>query len=94
MCFRRTLGPAWTVTSSRSKTVRPSREEANFISSLVSRGGGTSAISSLAASTRKRGFDVRAGAPRRSQASSLRTRFCRLVSSVAAMRSRSARAKT
>ena len=33
-CLSSTLGPAWTVTSSRSKTVLPSRALANFISSL------------------------------------------------------------
>ena len=40
------------------------------------------------------GFDVRAGGPRRSQASSLRTRFCRRISDAAAWRWRSALAST
>ena len=40
-------------------------------------------MSALAASIRNRGLDVRAGAPRRSQASSLRARFCRFASVVA-----------
>ena len=39
------------------------------------------------------GFDVRAGAPRRSQASSLRIRFCRFDSLAAAIRSRSTRCR-
>ena len=39
----------------------------------MSRAGGSSAISALAASIRNLGLEVRAGGPRRSQASSLRT---------------------
>ena len=67
-------------TSSMSMTSLPSRWVANLCSSSRSRGGGTSSISALAASMRNFGFEVRAGGPRRSQASSLRTRFCRRVS--------------
>ena len=51
-------------------------------------------MSELAASIRNFGFAVRAGAPRRSQASSLRTRFCRRTSEAAAWRCRSALAST
>ncbi len=51
-----------------------------------SRGGGSSAISTFAASMRNLGLAVRAGAPRRSQASSLRARFCRRLSVAAACR--------
>ena len=85
----------WTVTSSRSKTVLPSRALANFISSAVSRGGGTSAISSFAASIRNRGLRGTrrrpAAQPGQLLADQVLPRWC---SSVAAMRSRSARAKT
>ena len=72
-------------TSSTSMTSLPSRWVANRCSSSRSRGGGTSSISALAASMRNFGFAVRAGAPRRSQASSLRTRFCRRVSEAAGL---------
>ena len=57
-------------------------------------GGGSSSISVLAASIRNFGFEVRAGGPRRSQASSLRSRFFRRVSMSTACRARSARAST
>ena len=63
-------------------------------SATRSRGGGTSAMSSLAASIRNLGLEVRAGAPRRSQASSLRMRFWRLASAAASCRSRSTRCST
>ena len=66
-------------------TSLPSRAVASLASSTVLRSGGTSAISWLAASIRNFGFEVRAGGPRRSQASSLRIRFCRLASAAAAM---------
>ena len=75
-------------------TSLPSRRVANRSSSTSSRGGGTSATSALAASIRNFGLLVRAGGPRRSQASSLRSRFCRRSSVVAASRARSARAST
>ena len=60
-------------------TFLPSRAVASLVSSTPSRGGGSSAISALAASTRNFGLVVRAGAPRRSQASSLRSRLRRRV---------------
>ena len=60
--------------------MRPSRAGASARSSTAVRGGGTSAISASAASMRNFGLDVRAGGPRRSQASSLRSRFCRRAS--------------
>ena len=47
-------------------------------------------MSAFAASMRNFGLEVRAGGPRRSQASSLRTRFCRLISAAEAWRCRSA----
>ncbi len=75
-------------------TSLPSRAVASLASSTVLRSGGTSAISWLAASIRNLGFEVRAGGPRRSQASSLRIRFCRLASVAAACRSRSTRCST
>ncbi len=65
------------LTSSRSMTSLPSRAVANRTSASRSRGGGSSAMSALAASIRNRGLLVRAGGPRRSQASSLRSRFAR-----------------
>ncbi len=46
------FGPALTVMFSTSKTVLPRRALANFISSLLSRGSGTSAMRALAASMR------------------------------------------
>ena len=52
----------------------PGRERTRATSS---RGGGSSSISALAASMRNLGLLVRAGGPRRSQASSLRSRFAR-----------------
>ena len=61
------------MTSSTSYTSLPSRDVANLVSSTRSRGGGSSAISAFAASIRNFGFEVRAGGPRRSHASSLRT---------------------
>ena len=63
-------------------------------SSTVLRTGGTSAMSAFAASIRNLGFDVRAGAPRRSHASSLRMRFCRFASAWSASRRRSTRWRT
>ncbi len=86
--------PRTTSTSSSSSTVLPNRVVANFANPTESRGGGSSSISADAASRRNFGFDVRAGAPRRSQASSLRIRFCRRVSTVSASRIRSAFAST
>ena len=83
-----------TDTSSRSMTSFPSRAVASLASSTVLRSGGTSAMSWLAASIRNLGFEVRAGGPRRNQASSLRIRFCRLASAAAASRSRSTRCST
>ncbi|SIM50426.1 Uncharacterised protein [Mycobacteroides abscessus subsp. abscessus] len=77
-----------------STTSLPSRDTAICARPTVSRTGGTSAISSLAASMRNFGLEVRAGAPRRSHASSLRIRFCRLASAAAACRSRSTRCST
>ena len=63
-------------------------------SSARSRASGSSAISALAASIRNFGFDVRAGGPRRSHASSLRISCWRRSSRAAACRARSARAST
>src|ERR1700756_3754822 len=79
-----------TDTSSRSTTTLPSRAVASLASSTLLRSGGTSAINWLAASMRNLGFEVRAGGPRRNQASSLRIRFCRLASAAAASRARRA----
>ena len=73
----RTRGPAVTVTPRISSTVLPSRAVAILVSSTVSRGGGSAAISAVAASIRNCGLLVRAGGPRRSQASSLRSRLRR-----------------
>ncbi len=81
-------------TSSTSTTSLPSRWVAKRCSSSRSRGSGSSSISALAASIRNFGLEVRAGAPRRSQASSLRMRFCRRDSLAAAWRCRSALAST
>ena len=64
----------------RSKTSLPSRVVAKRCSTSESRGGGSLAMSSLAAWIRNFGFDVRAGGPRRSHASSLRMRFLRRAS--------------
>ena len=61
---------------------------------VTQRGGGTSSMRALAASMRNCGFEVRAGGPRRSQASSLRARFCRRISEAEAWRWRSAFAST
>ena len=90
------LGPEGTVavTSSASITVRPSLAVAIRVSSTSSRGGGSPSMSALAASTRNRGLLVRAGGPRRSQASSLRSRLRRRRSVASATRARSARAST
>ena len=74
-------------TSSTSITSLPSRCAANRWSSSRSRGGGSSAIRASAASMRNFGFEVRAGGPRRSQASSLRARLRRRTSVAAAWRS-------
>jgi hypothetical protein len=71
-------------------TSLPSRWVAKRCSSSRSRGAGTSSISALAASILNFGFDVRAGGPRRSQASSLRSRLRRRTSVAAAWRCRSA----
>ena len=58
-----------------------------------SRGSGTSAMIALAASMRNFGFEVRAGAPRRSHASSFFMSCWRFCSTTAACRARSARAR-
>ena len=76
----RVRSPSVRVTSSTSYTDLPSRRVAKARSRVPSRGGGSSAISACAASIRNRGLLVRAGGPRRSQASSLRSRFCRRAS--------------
>ncbi len=91
---RTCLSPKDTETSSRSTTSLPRRAVARRDSSTRSRGGGTSAMRALAASMRNFGLEVRAGAPRRSQASSFFMRFCRLASAEAACRSRSTRCRT
>ena len=73
-------GPAPARSESRPRGRRPAcraGRSANRCSANGSRGGGSSAISSLAASMRNFGLLVRAGGPRRSHASSLRSRFCR-----------------
>ncbi len=59
----------------------------------LSRAGGSLAMSSFAASMRNLGFAVRAGAPRRSHASSFFMRFWRFDSMVAAIWSRSTRCR-
>src|SRR4051794_14882028 len=89
-----TRSPNATETASASMTLPPRRAVAKRSSSTRSRGSGSPAISALAASMRNFGFDVRAGGPRRSQASSLRTSWRRRSSRAAACRSRSARART
>ena len=61
---------------------------------MLSRGGGSVAINSFAASTRNFGFEVLAGAPRRSQASSLRSKLFLLASIADCWRARSAFART
>ena len=61
---------------------------------MLSRGGGSVAINSLAASTRNFGFDVLAGAPRRNHANSLRNKLFRRASIAACCLARSAFAKT
>ena len=86
--------PIATSASCNSNTVLPSRALAKARSSTLSRGAGSADINSFAASIRNFGFAVRAGAPRRSQASSLRIRLLRLMFSVLPCRSRSALAKT
>ncbi len=93
-CERSSLSPALTCISFASKTVLPRRLRANLRSSLPSRGAGSAEISSFAASTRNFGFVVRAGAPRRSHASSLRIKLLRRASVAADWRERSALAKT
>ena len=88
------LSPALISAWWSSKTVLPSRLRANFKSSVESRGAGSAEIKSFAASTRNFGFVVRAGAPRRSQASSLRIKLLRRASIALDWRARSAFAKT
>ena len=80
--------------STASSTLSPSRAVAKRSSSARSRTSGSSAIRALAASMRNFGFAVRAGGPRRSHASSLRSSWRRRSSRAAAWRSRSARART
>ncbi len=63
----------------------PAGVVAKRCSSKRSRGGGSSAIRALAASIRNCGFEVRAGGPRRSQASSLRSRLRRRASARAGL---------
>ena len=75
-------------------TVLPSRAVASLVSSTVSRGGGSAAMSAFAASTRNFALVVRARAPRCSQASSLRARLRRRRSVASSLRSRSAWAST
>ena len=92
--FSSTRGPAQSVTSSTSMTVLPSRAVARLVSSTVSRAGGSSAISAVAACTRNFGLVERACGPRRSHASSLRIRLRRRRCTASAFRSRSAWAST
>ena len=75
-------------------TSLPSLVVAKRRSSTSSRGGGSSEISWFAASIRNFGLLVRAGAPRRNQASSLRSRLSRRSAVTAAIRSRSTFART
>ena len=81
-----------TDTSSRSMTSLPRRALAISTSSTLSRGGGASAMRASAAAMWNFGFEVRAGAPLRSHASSLVSRFARLRAATPACRARSARA--
>ena len=67
------FSPSVRLTCSRSRTSLPSRAVAIFARDTESRGAGTSSMMALAASMRNFGLDVRAGAPRRSQASSFFT---------------------
>ena len=89
-----TFLPKPSVTPCSSYTVLPSRAAEKRCSEMSSRAGGSSAMSALAASMRNCGLLVRAGGPRRSQASSFFTSCSRFCSAVDAMRSRSARART
>ena len=91
---RSSLSPALTCISFVSRTVLPKRLSANLRSSLPSRGAGSAEINSFAASTRNFGFVVRAGAPRRSQASSFLIKLLRRASVAADWRERSAFART
>ena len=68
----------------------PNLFAAKFRSSDSFLGGGSFAIRVFAASMRNFGFAVRAGAPRRSQANSLRINIFRLPSSTVIWRARSA----
>ena len=86
--------PTDTETSSSSITVLPSRAVASRVSSTLSRGGGSDAMSVLAASTRNFALVVLALAPRCSQASSLRARLRRRRSVASSLRTRSAWAST
>ena len=88
------LSPAVIFACWYSKTVRPRRLSANLSNSDLSRGAGSLLINSLAASTRNFGFTVCAGAPRRSQASSLRISWLRRASIALVWRARSAFART
>ena len=78
--------PSDTLTLSRSKTSLPNRAVANRCSCSRSRGAGSSATGAAAASRRNFGFEVQAGGPRRSQASSFRSRLFRRAAAVAALR--------
>ena len=92
--FSSTFEPNASPTPSASITLPPRREEANLSSSTRSRASGSSAIIAFAASIRNLGLEVRAGGPRRSQASSFRSSCWRRSSRAEACRSRSARAST
>ena len=72
----------------------PNLFAAKFKSSVSFLGGGSFAIKVLAASILNLGFAVRAGAPRLSQASSLRINAFLLPSSTVICRARSAFDKT
>ena len=89
-----TRSPTLIRASMRSTTSLPRRVVANRMSSTPSRAGGSSAMRALAASIRNLGLLVRAGGPRRSQASSLRRRLSRRSAITPAIRSRSALAST
>ena len=86
--------PTATLTPVRSMTVLPSRAAASLDSSTPSRGAGSPEISAVAASILNLGLLVLAGGPRRSQASSLRSRLRLRWSCAAACLARSALAST
>ena len=79
--LKRSRSPTRIVALCNSYTVLPKRAFANAKSSTLLRGGGSFSINSFAASMRNFGLLVRAGAPRRNQASSFLINMFRFCSS-------------